>query len=138
MRWDGGRPPHRAPFLLVDRVVSATASELVAEKRLAATDPLLADGLPETLVVEALAQAAGHLLGREGEQHGGMLAAASGFQFGSRATAGETLWLRVRQTGVLGALRRFEGEARVDDRLVARGALVLAIRLEADGGQQPW
>ncbi len=88
-------------------------------------------------MVEALAQAAGHLLGRAGDHHGGMLAAASGFEFGGRATAGETLSLRVRQTGVMGALHRFEAEARVDDRLVARGGLVLAIRFEADGGDQP-
>lgn len=137
MRWDGGRLPHRAPFLLVDRVVSATASEVVAEKRLSAADPLLADGLPETLLVEALAQAAGYLLGSGGSQHRGMLAALSGFQFERRASAGETLSLRVRQTGVMGALHRFEGEARVQDRLVARGALVLAIHLEADVGHLP-
>ena len=79
--------PHRAPWLLVDRVIARSDDSVEAEKRLCAGDPLLApDGLPELLALEALAQ-----------------------------------------TAALGALLRFEVEARVGDRVIARGEMTFAV-----------
>lgn len=120
--------PHRAPWLLVDRVVARGADEVTAEKRLAADDPLLADGeLGEVLVVEALAQAAACLNAGGLGRHRGLLVAAAGFAFDGRARAGETLTLVARRTAALGALVRFSVEARVAERVIARGQLTFAV-----------
>jgi 3-hydroxyacyl-[acyl-carrier-protein] dehydratase len=119
--------PHRAPFLLVDRVLEADSRRLRAERRLTVGDPLLADGLPETLAVEALAQAAACLMGERRGPHRGYLVAASGFVFDGRAQAGETLTVEVERIAALGALHRFHGEARAGERVIARGELTFAV-----------
>jgi 3-hydroxymyristoyl/3-hydroxydecanoyl-(acyl carrier protein) dehydratase len=121
------RIPHRPPWLLVDRLVGVGADEVRAEKRLCAGDPLLADGLPELLVLEALAQTAACLMGESRGQHRGYLVAAQEFRFEGRAQAGETLSLRATKTAALGALHRFDGEATVGDRVVARGQMTFAV-----------
>jgi 3-hydroxyacyl-[acyl-carrier-protein] dehydratase len=120
--------PHRAPWLLVDRVVARTEEMVEAEKRLAAGDPLLADGaLPELLLVEALAQAAACLNAGALGRHRGLLVAATKFSFEGRACAGETVRLVARRTAALGTLVRFDGEASVDGRVVARGQMTFAV-----------
>jgi 3-hydroxyacyl-[acyl-carrier-protein] dehydratase len=123
--------PHRPPWLLVDRVLSAVGDEVRAEKRLSAGDPLLRDGLPELLVLEALAQTAACLMsaptGGGRGKHRGYLVAAAGFQFSGRPQAGETLSLRATKIAELGALHRFEGEATVDGRPIARGQMTFAV-----------
>ncbi|HEY7957841.1 MAG TPA: hypothetical protein VII38_21210 [Polyangia bacterium] len=119
--------PHRRPWLLLDRVVEVGQAHVTAEKRLSAGDPLLAGGLPELLVIEALAQAAACLRGAQAGAHRGMLVQASGFTFDGRAQAGETLTLTVTRTATLGTLHRFEGEARAGERLIARGQMTFAV-----------
>jgi 3-hydroxyacyl-[acyl-carrier-protein] dehydratase len=119
--------PHRAPWLLVDRVVESGEGRVRAEKTLCVDDPLLADGLPETLVMEALAQAAACVRGGERGQHRGFLVAATKFEFPRRARAGEILTLRAERTATLGALHRFSAEAAVGDEIVAKGELSFAI-----------
>ena len=53
-----GRIPHRPPWLLVDRVISVEGATVTAERRLTSDDPLMGDGFPEVLCLEALAQTA--------------------------------------------------------------------------------
>src|SRR5437667_6562256 len=89
--------PHRPPFRLVDRVLSVEGGTVVAEKRVAADDPLLGGGgLGGTLLVEALAQTAACLMGLRhgGESHLGYLVAAAGWKFHAVAAPGETVTLR--------------------------------------------
>jgi 3-hydroxymyristoyl/3-hydroxydecanoyl-(acyl carrier protein) dehydratase len=124
------RIPHRPPWLLVDRVVQVDRDRVASERRLSATDPLLSDGLPELLVLEALAQTAACLMTDGLGRHRGYLVAASGFEFFGRAQAGETLLLRATKTAQLGALHRFDGEAAVGERLVARGEMTFAVEAE--------
>lgn len=119
--------PHRAPWLLVDRVVEAGEGRVLAEKTVTADDPLYSDGLPETLVIEALAQAAACVRGSERGQHRGFLVAASKFEFARRARAGETLTLRAERTATLGALHRFSAQASVGDEVLCKGELSFAI-----------
>jgi 3-hydroxyacyl-[acyl-carrier-protein] dehydratase len=123
--------PHQPPWRLVDRVLSAAGDEVCAEKRLSAGDPLLRDGLPELLVLEALAQTAACLMsagdGGGLGRHRGYLVAVAGFEFDGRPQPGETLRLRATKTAALGALHRFTGEASVDGRVVARGQLTFAV-----------
>lgn len=126
--------PHRAPFLLVDRVLAVSGEQVTAEKRLAVGDPLLVDGLlPGPLLVEALAQTAACLMGAgsEGREHLGYLVAAQGWKFPSGARAGDTLVLTAVRTATLGALHRFDGAARVGEREVASGSMSFAVRFGA-------
>jgi 3-hydroxyacyl-[acyl-carrier-protein] dehydratase len=120
--------PHRPPWLLVDRVVERSDDSVVAEKRLSAGDPLLTGGeLPELLLLEALAQAAACLNAGTLGAHTGLFVAAHDVVFDGRARAGEIVSLRARKVAGLGALLRVEAEARVGERVVARGQLTFAV-----------
>ena len=63
------RLPHRYPFILVDRVLSATQDTLVAIKNISINEPCFTGHFPENpvfpgvLQLEAMAQAAGLLMG---------------------------------------------------------------------------
>lgn len=120
--------PHRPPWLLVDRVVARDGDSVAAERRVAADDPLLAGGeLPELLVLEALAQTAACLNAGALGRHRGLLVAASRVAFDGRAQAGDVIALHARKTATMGALVRFEAEARVGERVIARGEMTFAV-----------
>lgn len=135
--------PHRPPFLLIDRVISADpkAGRLVALRRLSADDALgptanevgaaMPAEFPATLLIEALCQAAACLNGlalsekpvSRGESnqiggsgsagHRGFLVAISGFRFPDSAHIGETLELSVTRRESLGAVVAFDASATV-------------------------
>jgi 3-hydroxymyristoyl/3-hydroxydecanoyl-(acyl carrier protein) dehydratase len=130
------RIPHQPPWLLVDRVLVVQGDTVRAERRLSASDPLLRDGLPELLALEALAQTAACLNAGELGAHRGYLVAASGFQFDGRAQPGETLSLEATRQSQMGALLRFEGVARAisadgKTRVVAQGQMTFAVEKSA-------
>jgi 3-hydroxyacyl-[acyl-carrier-protein] dehydratase len=114
--------------LLVDRVVEVRGETVRCERRITADDPLCADGLPELLVVEALAQTAACLMGSGFGEHRGYFVSANSFQFDGRAQPGDTIALSATKTAALGALHRFDGEARVDGRVIARGQMTFAVQ----------
>jgi 3-hydroxyacyl-[acyl-carrier-protein] dehydratase len=132
--------PHRPPWLLVDRVLSVEETRIVAEKRLAADDPLLgAGGLGGPLAIEAVAQAAACLMGQGavGErEHHGYLVAARGWKFPGWAHAGETVTLRAERLGSFGSLYAFRGEASVDGRPIAVGELRFGVSLSQPAADQ--
>ncbi len=123
--------PHRPPWLLVDAVVAQSDEGVTAVKRLAAGDPLLADGLPELLVLEALAQTAACANAGTLGAHRGLLVAAQRVSFDGRAQAGDTIELRARKTATMGNLVRFDGEARVGERVIARAEMTFAVTAAA-------
>jgi 3-hydroxyacyl-[acyl-carrier-protein] dehydratase len=119
--------PHAFPFLLVDRVIERPAAQtVVVEKRVSANDPALASGsLPDTLLLDAMAQAAACVNVEPG--HRGVLVQVADVEFLARVVAGDTLRLRATQVASLGPLRRFEIDAHVDATLVGKGTLTFAI-----------
>jgi 3-hydroxyacyl-[acyl-carrier-protein] dehydratase len=120
--------PHRPPWLLVDRVLSRAGGVVEAEKLVAAGDPLLCDGeLPELCVLEALAQTAACENAGVLGSHLGLWVAASGVSFDGRARAGDVVRLRACKTAAMGALVRFTVEARVGERVIARGEMTFAV-----------
>jgi 3-hydroxyacyl-[acyl-carrier-protein] dehydratase len=120
--------PHRPPWLLVDRVTARSDDAVEAERRVAADDPLLAGGeLPELLVLEALAQTAACSNAGQLGRHQGLLVAASRVEFDGRAHAGDVVVLRARKVATMGSLVRFEAEARVGERVIARGEMTFAV-----------
>jgi 3-hydroxyacyl-[acyl-carrier-protein] dehydratase len=119
--------PHAAPWRLIDRVVASDGQRVEAEKLITVGDPLAGDELPEVLLLEALAQAAACLNAGGMGAHRGYLVAAQGFSFEGRARAGDRLRLVATRTATLGALHRFEGEASVEGRVLARGQMTFAL-----------
>ncbi len=119
--------PHRAPFRLVDRLVSAGPEGAIARRAITRDDPLVGDTLPRVLLVEAMAQTAALLAGGELGAHRGYLVALRAVTFEDFARVGDIVELHARHAGRLGALRRIAAEARVDGRTIARGELTVAL-----------
>lgn len=121
--------PHRAPFLFVDRILSVVAGEMAeGEKVFEAEDPVFQGHfpgnplVPGVLLTEALAQVAG-IAGAS--PRGFLLSAIRAMKFPSAARPGERILLCAKRAGGLGGLHQFEVTARVDERVVAGGAIVL-------------
>jgi 3-hydroxyacyl-[acyl-carrier-protein] dehydratase len=119
--------PHRAPFILVDRVIEASPGKVRAEKQVTAGDPLVGDLLPDMLVIEALAQACACSNRSEQGPHLGYLVAITNFTFEGRVATGETLTLDVTRAARLGPLSQFDVEAAVCDRPIARGRMTFSV-----------
>lgn len=117
------------------------AGTLRAVRRITAADPLLplpsagaagALRLPETLIIEALCQAAACLNGLAAPgphpPHLGYLAGISDFVFHAPVSVGETLLLSVRRGSRLGALVSFDAEASTAGQVrIAQGRLLFAV-----------
>ncbi len=116
--------PHRAPFLLVDRLVSRSEQQAHARKMVTANDPLVGGLLPAPFIVEALAQTAALM---HTEVHHGFLVALRDVKVESDASPGDVLELSATRTATLGGLHRVSGVARVGDRVVLTGELTFSI-----------
>lgn len=122
--------PHRAPFLFVDSVEEAHAGEsCTARKTFQADEPFFrghfpGDPLvPGVILAEALAQTAGLAAGRPGSSF--RLSAIRGMKFPSAARPGDTIALLARKVAVVGLLWQWEVVAKVGERVVAEGVVVL-------------
>lgn len=121
--------PHREPFVFVDAVTELAAGERASGvKTFAAGDPVFRGHfpgepiVPGVLLAEALAQLAGIAAGEAGLR----LAAVKAMKFPAAARPEETIELRAVKAGAVGGLWQFSVEARVAERTVAEGMIVLA------------
>lgn len=121
--------PHREPFVFVDMVTERAEGEsAVGVKTFATSDPVFrghfpGDPLvPGVLLVEALAQVAGIAAGQPGLR----LAAIKAMKFPAGARPDEVIVLRAAKAGAVGGLWQFGVEARIGERVVAEGVIVLA------------
>ena len=122
--------PHRAPFIFVDAVLELQPGEsALCRKSFPPTedffrghfpgDPLV----PGVILAEALAQTAGIAGG--GAVRAFRLTAIKGMKFFDAVRPGEEILLRARKLGAVGGLWQFEVSARVLDKPVAEGMIVL-------------
>jgi 3-hydroxyacyl-[acyl-carrier-protein] dehydratase len=123
--------PHREPFVFVDAIVSIEpAKRVVGEKTFSANDPIFRGHfpgdpiVPGVLLTEALAQASGVLAGQSGRAL--RLAAIKSMKFPGAAKPDEKITLVAEKSGTVGGLWQFQVAARVEDRVVAEGAIVLS------------
>ena len=126
------RLPHRAPFLLLDRVLEIGERSGVFMKQVAAADPCLAaDGtLPAAFVLEALAQGGGALLSAISDDRvpqPGYLAAVDDFRVLTQPRVGDTIRVEVEVLRHFQGATQVRGRALVDGRLCAEGRLTLAL-----------
>lgn len=140
--------PHRPPFLFVDRVIKFIPNKMiVAERKIDAQEPWFKGHFPEkaimpgALVLDALAQTSGLLLGFSKKTSGDtntpqsqlFYLASSNIKFLTTAYPGETLELIVEANDKFGVLYSYLVEALVGRKIIAKGMLTLAA---VEGKQQ--
>jgi 3-hydroxyacyl-[acyl-carrier-protein] dehydratase len=123
--------PHRDPFVFIDSVLELNPGQQASgTKTFSAADPMFRGHFPGNPIVpgviltEALAQLSGIVAGKPG--HALRLAAIKAMKFPSAAQPGEEILLKAKFAGAVGGLVQCSVEARVGDRLVADGVIVLA------------
>lgn len=123
--------PHREPFIFVDAVTELVPGErATAAKTFAASEPMFRGHfpgdpiVPGVILTEALAQLAGIVSGKAGRAL--RLAAIKSMKFPSAARPDEEITLSAKFVGAVGGLVQCAVEARVGDRTVADGVIVLA------------
>jgi 3-hydroxyacyl-[acyl-carrier-protein] dehydratase len=126
--------PHRAPFLWIDRVEELEPGlRCVAVKFVDPADPIFAGHfpakpiLPGVLLIEAVAQTAGVMLGSAGGQVDGegvaLLAAVNRFKFLKPVSPGQELRIETKRLTEVGKMACIGGTVWVDGEMVASGEL---------------
>lgn len=131
--------PHRYPFLLVDRVIELEPNKrLVALKNVTFNEPFFQGHfpghpvMPGVLIVEALAQASGLLIGFSGTGVRGeklfYLAKVNDARFNRPVVPGDQLRLEVQLKRLIKSMGIFTARALVDGHEVASCELMCAER----------
>jgi 3-hydroxyacyl-[acyl-carrier-protein] dehydratase len=126
--------PHRAPFLWIDRVEELEPGvRCVAVKLVDPADPIFAGHfpskpiLPGVLLIEAVAQTAGVMLGSAGQQGTGggvaLLAAVNRFKFLKPVSPGQELRIETKKLTEAGRMAYVGGTVWVNGEMVASGEL---------------
>jgi 3-hydroxyacyl-[acyl-carrier-protein] dehydratase len=126
--------PHRAPFLWIDRVEELEPGvRCVAMKLVDPADPIFAGHfpakpiLPGVLLIEAVAQTAGVMLGSAGQPGTGggvaLLAAVNRFKFIKPVSPGQELRIETKKLTEVGNMACIGGTVWVDGEMVASGEL---------------
>ena len=123
--------PHREPFVFVDEVVELQPGEHARCRKTFSPDEPFFRGhfpgdplVPGVILTEALAQTAG--LAGGGEGRGFRLTAIRAMKFPGAVRPSEEIVLSARKIAVVGGLWQFDVIARVGDRAVAEGVVVLS------------
>ena len=128
--------PHTAPFLLLDRIIAIDGPTGRFLKQVTAADPVLsADGeLAPVLLVEAIAQAAGIVLGRQEpalRARGAVLAAIDHCEITGGVGVGDRLEIEITVVRRYAGMARVRGRASVGGMKCATASLTLAFAPEA-------
>lgn len=123
--------PHTPPFLLLDRIVAIDGPTGRFVKHVTAADPLIgpAGELSPMLLVEAMAQGAGIVLGRQEPElrdRGAVLAAIDHCAIAGTAAIGDALEIEINVVRRYAGMARIRARASVGARTCATAALTLA------------
>lgn len=128
--------PHRAPFLLVDKIVEIEwGKRAVGIKNVTINEPFFAGHfpgfpvMPGVLIVEALAQVGAVAVLGMPENKGKMafFAGIEEVRFKRQVVPGDVLRLEVALTRVRGSFGQGTGEATVDGDLACRGSFMFML-----------
>jgi 3-hydroxyacyl-[acyl-carrier-protein] dehydratase len=131
--------PHRYPFLLIDRVVQMQADKgAVGIKNVGINEPYFqghfpgSPVMPGVLIVEAMAQTAAvlvvHTLGPAWEGKLVYFMSIDNCRFRRPVYPGDQLRIEVVKERSRGPVWKFQGTAKVDDKLVAQAVFAAMIR----------
>ncbi|GAA5512115.1 3-hydroxyacyl-[acyl-carrier-protein] dehydratase FabZ [Deinococcus carri] len=126
--------PHRFPFVLVDRVLSAGNGEAHALKNVTINEPFFPGHFPQepvmpgVLIVEALAQASMFCLHEQLEPGTvGYLAGVEGARFKRKVIPGDQLHLHARLEFLRRGLGKTTCRAEVDGQVAAEATILFAV-----------
>lgn len=132
--------PHRYPFLLIDKVISATPNEsLVALKNVTYNEPFFEGHFPSrpvmpgVLIVEALAQASAIMAAYESDTEASdsrvyYFTGIDKARFKRPVEPGDQLIFEVRLLRQIKNMWKCSGVAKVDDKLVAQAELMFTFK----------
>ena len=125
--------PHREPFIFIDSVLGVPGNgKACCTKIFKAAEPFFrghfpGDPLvPGVILTEALAQTAGIAAGQCGEGKSYRLSAIKLMKFLYPVRPEEVVMLEAGRMGVVGGLHQYQVQARVGEKTVADGVIVLS------------
>lgn len=125
--------PHRYPMLMVDRIVEITDTSIVGIKNVTINEPHFTGHFPEypvmpgVLIVEAMAQVGGLLLGHLAPLSQNkliLLAAVDNAKFRRPVVPGDQLRIEMKLIRMKASVVKMEGKATVDGLLVAEAEVM--------------
>ena len=130
--------PHRYPFLMIDKVVDIVPGvKATGVKNVTINEPFFAGHFPErpvmpgVLIIEAMAQTAAvfvvNALGTEAEGKLVYFMSVDGARFRKPVEPGDQLRVEVTKLRSRGNVWKFNGEAKVDDKVVAEATYAAMI-----------
>lgn len=128
--------PHRYPFLMVDRILKIEEQTIVGLKNVTINEPFFQGHfpghpvMPGVLQVEAMAQVAGILMLKKGENTGKIayFMSADKVKFRKPVTPGDTLFIEVELTKArANKIGRATGRILVDNEIVSEAELMFSI-----------
>ena len=128
--------PHRPPFLLLDRILKIEGTKIVALKNVTVNEDFFRGHfpghpiMPGVLQLEAIAQAAGIVLIKQGEAKNQLayFMSAEDVKWRKPVGPGDTLIIEVELTKVRGRIGRAKGVCKVGDDVVSEAEVTFMIR----------
>ncbi len=137
--------PHRYPFLLVDRIISVSETEVCGMKNVTINEPYFQGHFPDepimpgVLILEALAQVSGILisfiLGQE-QNLRGYFAGIDNVRFRKPVRPGDQLLLKVSLLRQKGGIYKLKGVATVENEIAVEGDFLIAFKEPALKGEK--
>ena len=127
--------PHRAPFLMVDKVTRIDGNKITAVKQVTIGEPYFAGHfpghpiMPGVLQLEAIAQVAGILMMRQAENSGKLayFMSAESVKWRKPVRPGDTLTIEVEMTKSRGKIGKAKGVCSVDGEPVSEADVMFVL-----------
>ncbi len=129
--------PHRYPFLLIDKILELEPGKRAVGIKCVSGNEEFFNGhfpgypvMPGVLIVEALAQVGAVTMLSQEENKGKLafFAGIDGFRFKKEVLPGDQLRLEIEITKLKGPIGKGQAIASVDDKVVAQGQLMFAVK----------
>lgn len=125
--------PHAYPFVLIDKIVNIEdGTRIVCLKNVTINEKFFIGHfidnpvMPEVLILEAMAQTSGLLLGNNSGNSKFFLAQVQNIRFRGSVIPGDTLFITAVKLKDFGTLNYFNVTADVNNKTVADGELIMA------------
>jgi 3-hydroxyacyl-[acyl-carrier-protein] dehydratase len=125
--------PHRYPMLMVDKIVEITEDSIVGIKNVSVNEPHFSGHfpglpiMPGVLIIEAMAQVAGILVGKLAPHTRGkvmFLASIEEAKFRKPVVPGDQLRLEMKMLRLKHTVAKMQGTATVEGQVVAEATLM--------------
>ncbi len=138
--------PHRYPMLMVDRITEITEEKVVGLKNVTFNEPHFTGHfpgfpvMPGVLIIEAMAQVAGILVGKLAPHTLGkimFLASVEEAKFRKPVVPGDQLLIEMRLVRLKTSIAKMQGVATVDGQVVAEATLMCKLTDRLAGQAAP-